>query len=74
MAGVGAGAAGRGAEAFQPGAPLAVVGEEPVHIGAGDAAIGRDGAVRPAVGEVGERPGRIGAFGAADMHFIAGEG
>ena len=49
-----------GAEARQPGGALAVVGEQAVDIGADHAAVGRDRALRRAVGEPREGPRAIG--------------
>ena len=59
------------AERTEPRRALAVVGEQAVHIGAGDEAILGRRAVDPPVGEAQQRPGAIFACGPSDMHLIA---
>ena len=44
-----------------------------MHVGARDAAVGRDRAVELAVGEAQQRARAVGAFRLADMHLIASE-
>ena len=62
------------AERREPGGALAVVGEQPVDIGAGHAPVGRDRAVGAPVGEAQQRPRRSPARRAADMHLVARNG
>src|SRR5271166_548253 len=65
---------GRRAERGEPGRALTVVGEQPMHIGAHDAPVGRHGPIGPPVGKAQERPRAIGTARLADMHLVAGEG
>src|SRR5579872_5770947 len=54
----------------EPRRALAVVGEQPMDIGARDATIWRDRAVEPSVGEAKERPRAVRPICLADVHFI----
>ena len=64
----------RAAEPLEPGAALAVVGEEAMHIGPGNTAVSRDGAVGTAVAEAHQRPRRVRARAHPHMHLVALEG
>ena len=61
----------RRSERREPRRALAIVGEQPMHIGAGDLAAWGHCAVGLAVREAKERPGTVWARCFADMHLIA---
>src|ERR1700722_13123521 len=69
---VGHRACGR-AEPGEPCRALCVTGEEAMQVGAGDAAIGRDSAVRPAVIELHQRMRCSRSRGPADMHLVTAD-
>src|ERR1700722_5419857 len=64
---------GRRSEHREPRRTLAIVGEQPMHISAGDLAVLRDRAVELSVGEAHERPCAIGASRLPNVHFITAE-
>ena len=63
----------RRSERRKPGRPLAIVGEQPMHIGPRDEAVCRDRAVELPVGEAKKRPRAVRTFRLADMHLVATE-
>src|SRR5580704_13440727 len=63
--------AARRSERRQPRRPLAIVGEQPMHIGAGDLAALRHRAVKLAISEAKERPLAVRTARPADMHLVA---
>src|SRR5262249_16707480 len=70
---VGGRGVGIGAEALQESAAEAVAREDTVYMAAHDAAISRDCTVE-AVAEPQHGPAHAGAFRAADVHLVAGDG
>src|SRR5208283_2266480 len=62
--------AGTGAKPGQQRGPLAIIREQPMHIGGADTAVGRYRAVRPSIGEAEQRPIAVGALGLPDMHLV----
>ena len=60
-------------ERREPRRALAIVGEQPMHVGAGDLAALRHCAVKLAVREAKKRPRTIWTFRLADMHLVAPE-
>ena len=61
-------------ERCEPRAPESVGGEKPVHIAAGDPAIGANGAFGAAILEAQERPRQRLTLALAHVHLIALEG
>ena len=62
---------GRRPEQGKPGPALAVVGKKSMHIGAGDAPVGRDRAVDPSIGEAQERTLAIRSSRLPNVHLVA---
>src|SRR5271169_4378577 len=64
---------GRRSERREPRRALAIVGEQPMHIGAGDLAALRDCAVKLAIREAQKRPRAVWTSRLADMHLVTSE-
>src|ERR1700722_5689844 len=61
---------GRRSERREPRRALAIVGEQPMYVGAGDLAALRHRAVEPSVGEAKERPRAVRTSRLAEMHLV----
>ncbi len=63
--------AARRSEQSKPCGALAIVGEQPMHVGAGNLTAFRHRAVKLAIGEAKERTCAVRAGRLADMHLVA---